>query len=59
MYAMQGTEETSRLFGGIDSVPAFFLYDRDGKLMLSLGGPAEEQSQHNLDHRELERVIAE
>ena len=58
MYAVRGTDETSRLFGGIDSVPAFFLYDRNGKLVLSMGGPAEEQSRNSLDAAILERVIA-
>ena len=59
MFAVQGTDATSKLFGGVDSVPAFFLYDRTGKQVLSLGGPASDQSQHRLDLTVLERVIAE
>lgn len=56
--AVQGTEETSRIFGGVDSVPTFFLYDASGKLVLQLGGAREEQSRYHIDRAALERVIA-
>ena len=57
-HAVRGTEETSKLFGGIDSVPAFFLYDASGRLVVQLGGPREDQSRHHIDRADLERVIA-
>ena len=56
--AIQGTEETSKLFGGIESVPAFFLYDSSGKLVLQLGGPKDEQSRHRIERAVLDAVIA-
>lgn len=56
--AVQGTEATSQMFGAIESVPTFFLYDASGKLVLQLGGSRAEQSQHRIDRAALERVIA-
>jgi hypothetical protein len=57
-HAVRGTEETSRLFGDIESVPAFFLYDSSGRLVTQLGGPKDEQSRHHIDRALLEKVIA-
>jgi hypothetical protein len=56
--AIQGTEETSQIFGVVESVPTFFLYDASGKLVLQLGGTRAEQSQHRIDRAALERVIS-
>jgi len=55
--AVQGTDDTSRIFGVVESVPTYFLYDAAGRLVLQLGGPREEQSRHRLDRAALDRVI--
>ena len=58
IYAVKGTDETSRLFGGIDSTPAFFLYDRAGKLVWSAGGGTTEQGATTIDEALLNKVIS-
>jgi len=57
-FAVQGTEATSKLFGDVESVPTYFLYDRNGKLVWQLGGAAAEQSQYRIDTGMLDKVIA-
>jgi hypothetical protein len=56
-YALQGTEALSKAFGGIESVPAYFLYDREGRLVLANGGGPEEQNRFRLDAEALDKVI--
>lgn len=57
-YAVQGTEEISKLFDGIQSVPAYFLFDRSGKLVWGVGGGADEQNQFGIETDRLDKVIA-
>ena len=57
-YAIQGSEALSQAFGGIESVPAYFLYDRDGRLVLAQGGGPGEQNRFRLDSDALDKVIA-
>ena len=57
-YAVQGTDAISKLFGTIDSVPAYFLFDRAGRLVLAQGGGSDEQNRFRLDAAALDRVIA-
>lgn len=57
-FVLQGTDATSKLFGTIDSVPAYFLFDRTGKVVWAVGGGSDEQNRFGLDTDALERVIA-
>jgi hypothetical protein len=57
VFAVQGAAATSELFGTIESVPAYFLFDRAGRLVLAQGGAADEQNMFRLDTEALERVL--
>jgi hypothetical protein len=57
-YVVQGTDALSKLFGNIESVPAYFLFDRSGKLVWGVGGGSDEQNQFGIETDRLDKVIA-
>jgi hypothetical protein len=58
IVTVQGTDETRRLFGNVESVPTYYLFGRSGKRLLALGGARDDQSKYIVDAEELERLIA-
>jgi|TARA_B100000315_G_scaffold260888_1_gene326876 hypothetical protein len=53
-----GTKAVSKDFGTVLSIPAAFIYDKNGKQVFSLGGGRGGHGRYYLRRRELERVLA-